>query len=428
MTMLKRPQTRQLLIQVGIALILAIVARIAWNEWYLPSRPIAQVGAQTISQREYQALVEVDLVQRMLSIQNRINRYEEMLAAPDATKQSADGAALEQDRQDALQFRTTLVQDLTQSTSSQADSSLIEQWINQEIVLQGAARENISVSKEEIAAEVARFFTAVEEDDHHHGQDEHDADHSEDLHDTEAITDTHHSQDEHDADHSEDLHDTEAITDTHHSQDEHAEEAASVDPAQAEAMIGEGYTQLMSILKDEYGVTVGVSQAALSDYLNRIKQAELLSERVAEKLTPDDQTPQTLQVHGQYLLITPALSSSATTNSQAAAKAKVEALYQQIKDGADFVQIARQHSANPEEIVEPGWTSPDSLWPSLKEAVLNQPLGEVGPPVETPSGWYLVKILERAERRDIEMLQKIRGQRFQAWTDQQRTELEAKRF
>jgi hypothetical protein len=406
MNKLKQSRTRQLLLEIGIALIIAVVARFAWNQWSLSSRPLAQVGTQTLSQRQYRALAEVDLVHQMLYIQNRVDHYEEELAAQNG-KQQNDAASLEQNHQEVLQFRDGVARSLKELADGRIDSLLIDQWIDQEIVLQGAAREQISVSQAEIAAGVGSIFSAPVEEEHHHGEDEHADEHAE----------AGHSEDEH----GEEAHASEAITET-----EQSEAAPAADPAAAETLLADSYTKLKDVLNNEYGIAIGVSQATFADYVKRSKQVELLSERVAETLTPDDQVPVGLQVNGQYLLVTPSITDTGTSNPQAAAKAKAEALYQQVKNGADFLKLALEHSANPEEVVEPGWSSPDSLWPSLKEAVLSQPIGEVSPPVETPSGWYLVKILEREERRDIEKLKATRSQRYQQWKERQRAELGVK--
>jgi parvulin-like peptidyl-prolyl isomerase len=73
-------------------------------------------------------------------------------------------------------------------------------------------------------------------------------------------------------------------------------------------------------------------------------------------------------------------------------------------------------------------SSSDALWPTLREAALTVPLGAVGQPVQTPSGWYIVKVLERAARADRQQLEEERSNRLQQWSEQQREALGVKRF
>ncbi|HEY0602729.1 MAG TPA: peptidylprolyl isomerase [Herpetosiphonaceae bacterium] len=386
---MKQSRTRQLVIEIGIALILAVVARVAWDQWYLPSRPVAQVGAQTIKRGEYQELAAIDLAQQLAYIQSEINRYEQMTATQSTADPNAAATLFGQDQQQALELRDAVVQDLKALQSGRVDPGLIDHWMNQEVILQGAAREQITVSDAEIDAALVTSLSTPDEETHHHGE------------------------------------------------EEAAEDAPAVDPATAQAILDGTYDELTRLLKADYGVTVGFSQEAFTGYVRRQQRVELLSERLERKLMPDDQAPLSLQVNANYLLLmTPTLTTtdaiSGTTMPEtpgsAAIKAQADELYRQIKDGADFLTLAHEHSANPEEVVEPGWSTPETLWPPLKAAVLTQQPGEVGPPVRTPTGWYLVKVLERAERPDQKQLAELRAKRFAEWSDQQRATLGVKRF
>lgn len=415
MAMFKQSRARQLVIEIGIALILAVVARVAWNQFYVPTRPVVQVGEQTINRREYQELVEIDLAQQLAYIQNGINRYEQMLGTEGANNQSAAATIFGQDHQEALQLREQVVQDLKTVKSGQVDTGLIDYWASQEVILQGAARENIAVSDEEVAAALVKSFTEPAEDEHAHGH----------SHGEEASEEPAHDPD----------HGAETAEEHGHDEAEHSEEATAADPAAAQTILTDAYTGLTRLLKDDYGVTVGFSQESFENYIKRQQRVGLLSKRLEQKLMPDDQAPTSLQVHGQYLLLltpTPTLTNTDSVTGTATLddpiKAEADALYQQAKDGADFLTLAKEHSVNPEETVDPGWTVPDSFWPPLKEAVLTQPLGEVGPPIKTPSGWYIVKMLERAERPDKQKLEQERTKRFQEWDAQQRSALGIKRF
>lgn len=389
MTFLKQSRARQLVIEIGIALILAVVARFAWDQWYLPNRPVAQVGTQTIKRGEYQELVAIDLAQQLAYIQSEINRYEQMAATQSTADSSAAATLFGQDHQQALELRDAVVQDLKALQSGRVDTGLIDHWMNQEIILQGAAREQVTVSDAEIDAALVTSLRAPDEEAHQHGE------------------------------------------------EEAAEDTPAADPAAAQEILAGTYSELTHLLKADYGVTIGVSQEAFAGYIRQQQRVKLLSERLEHKLMPDEQAPLSLQVNANYLLLmTPTLTSTEAisgttapaTPESAAVKARADELYRQLEDGADFLTLAHEHSANPEEVVAPGWSSPETLWQPLKQAVLTQPLGEVGPPVQTPTGWYIVKVLERAERPDKQQLADLRATRFAAWSDQQRAALGVKRF
>jgi parvulin-like peptidyl-prolyl isomerase len=394
MTTTKQSRTRRIVIEVGIAILLAVVARVIWNQVYIPSRPVAQVGTQTIDRRAYQRLSELDLAQQFVFVQQAINRQQQTGAQPNLMPSSP----FAQDPQETLQLRDTIAAEL-RNTKSRADTGLIDHWIDQEVILQGAAKEGVAVSDQEINAALIRSFTSP------------DGGHA---HEEEALEDE---------------------TATAQSEAAPEQTALAVD---APTLLADSYNELVRVLQAEYGLNVGFSQAEFAAHVLRQQRVELLNERLEEKLLPASQTPKSLQVHAYFLLLpvqssatsTEVVTSSAEFDDAAFAEAKIKAdeLYRQLKQGADFVTLANQYTPSPEETVDPGWSVPDALWPSLREAVLNQPLGEVGQPVKTPSGWYIAKVLERAERPDRQKLEEERGKLLQAWNEQQRQALGVKQF
>ena len=398
MTTTKQSRTRRIVIEVGIAILLAVVARVIWAQVYIPSRPVAQVGAQTIDRRAYQRLSELDLAQQFVFVQQAINRQQQTEAQLDLMPSSP----FAQDPQETLQLRDTIAAELRNSTS-RLDSGLIDHWIDQEVILQGTAKEGVTVSEQQVNAALIKSFTAPD---------------SGHAHEEEAL---------------EDEHETELAT----AQSSPApEQTAGSDDAPT--LLADSYNELVRVLQAEYGINVGFSQAEFAAHVQRQQRVELLSERLEEKLLPAAQTPKSLQVYAYFLLL-PVQSSATSTEvvtdtpalddaAFAEAKIKADELYQQLKQGADFVTLANQYTPDSEETVDPGWIVPDALWPSLREAVLNQPLGEIGQPVRTPSGWYIAKVLERAERPDRQKLEEERAKLLQEWNEQQHRALGVKRF
>jgi hypothetical protein len=400
MTTTQQSRTRRIVIEVGIAILLAVGAFVLWNQVYLPSRPVAQVGAQTITQRTYRQLAELDLAQQFAFVQQVINRQSQTGAQPGANSDVMPSSPFGQDPQETLQVREAIVAGLRNIKSGRFDTGLIDHWISQEVILQGAAKEGLTVGEEQVNTALIQSFTAP------------DSGHS---HAEEAL-------DEHE---------------TTTAERNVAPEQTAV-PGDAPTLLSNAYNDLVRVLQTEYNLSVDISQAEFAAYVQRQQRVKLLSERLEEKLVPAAEAPRSLQVHAYYLLLpvqSAATSIDVVTDTTAldnqafaAAKHKADELYQQLKQGADFVTLAKQFTPSPEATVDPGWMAADALWPTVREAALTVPLGAVGQPVQTPSGWYIVKVLERAARADRQQLEEERGNRLQQWSEQQREALGVKRF
>jgi peptidyl-prolyl cis-trans isomerase C len=74
-------------------------------------------------------------------------------------------------------------------------------------------------------------------------------------------------------------------------------------------------------------------------------------------------------------------------------------LKQQIEDGADFAEIARQHSNCPSgrQGGDLGEFSPGQMVREFDDVVFNQDLGKVHGPVKTQFGFHLIEITARGE-------------------------------
>lgn len=79
------------------------------------------------------------------------------------------------------------------------------------------------------------------------------------------------------------------------------------------------------------------------------------------------------------------------------ARARLEALAEEVSMGADFAELARAHSEGPDAgdggLV--GWVTRGELVPALEEVVFNLEPGTVSEPVETEFGYHLLLIEER---------------------------------
>ncbi len=88
---------------------------------------------------------------------------------------------------------------------------------------------------------------------------------------------------------------------------------------------------------------------------------------------------------------------------KATARARAEQLLEQVRKGADFAQLAREHSEDRDSgarggelgLLSPGGTNS----PEFEQAVFSLKAGEVSGIVETAFGYEIIKVDQRSERR-----------------------------
>jgi peptidyl-prolyl cis-trans isomerase C len=76
-----------------------------------------------------------------------------------------------------------------------------------------------------------------------------------------------------------------------------------------------------------------------------------------------------------------------------------ESLKVQIQDGADFADVAREHSSCPssQEGGALGEFSPGQMVPEFDEVVFSGEVNQVHGPVKTQFGYHLIEITDRTE-------------------------------
>lgn len=74
-------------------------------------------------------------------------------------------------------------------------------------------------------------------------------------------------------------------------------------------------------------------------------------------------------------------------------------LKQQIADGADFADIAREHSSCPSRAKggDLGSFGPGMMVPEFDTVVFNEAVGVVHGPVQTQFGYHLLEVTERTD-------------------------------
>ncbi|HEY5717677.1 MAG TPA: peptidylprolyl isomerase [Motiliproteus sp.] len=90
------------------------------------------------------------------------------------------------------------------------------------------------------------------------------------------------------------------------------------------------------------------------------------------------------------------------------AKALIEDLYQRIRNGEPFDELAKRYSDDPGSGSEGGslgWATPGQMVPSFETTMSNTAVGELSQPFESPFGWHILEVLER---RDQDFGERIR--------------------
>ena len=112
-----------------------------------------------------------------------------------------------------------------------------------------------------------------------------------------------------------------------------------------------------------------------------------LSEKRGDVVKFEDQT-----------LVRHILIQSSEIRSENQTKELINEIHQELIDGEDFKQLARQHSEDPGSKMEGGelgWSSPDSFDPAF-EAVMNSVgIGEMSKPFQSSFGWHILEVLDR---------------------------------
>lgn len=80
-------------------------------------------------------------------------------------------------------------------------------------------------------------------------------------------------------------------------------------------------------------------------------------------------------------------------------EAKCEALKKDIEGGADFADVAKQHSTCPSSARggDLGEFGPGQMVREFDEVVFSAPVGEVQGPVKTQFGYHLVEVTQRTD-------------------------------
>ena len=180
-------------------------------------------------------------------------------------------------------------------------------------------------------------------------------------------------------------------------------------------------------------------EEAKEQYRQGLSRRKLLEARWAGKVDVNDADAQVYydrnirqfeipeQVRASHILTKPQIldPNSDPNLAKVAARAKAENLLAQIKDGADFAELAKAHSADRATAPRGGdldfFTRERMVKPFADAAFAMQP-GEVSDIVETQYGYHIIKVTERKEAT-VRPFEEVKAAIVQHLTTQKRTEI-----
>lgn len=129
------------------------------------------------------------------------------------------------------------------------------------------------------------------------------------------------------------------------------------------------------------------------------------------------------------------LLTANAVRSDIATKAAAEQLRRELDDGADFAQLARQHSDDPGSANQGGdlgWQPKGSFTAEFESRLADMAEGEIRGPFRTPFGWHIVQLHERRTRDDSQAQKRSRaraaltqrkiGEEYELWLRRLRDE------
>ncbi len=108
------------------------------------------------------------------------------------------------------------------------------------------------------------------------------------------------------------------------------------------------------------------------------------------------------QTHARHILLKPS-----AILSDAEAQKKLLVLRQQILDGADFAELAKQNSEDIGSMLsggDLGWANPGQFVPAFEAAMAETKIGDISMPFRSQFGWHILQV---QERRDEDMTEAV---------------------
>lgn len=160
-----------------------------------------------------------------------------------------------------------------------------------------------------------------------------------------------------------------------------------------------GRKDFSEILSKYYGLTI-------EEFKNKIYKPRMLREKLTEKINSEEE-------------------------ATGASKKRADEVYNQIKSGGDFAQIAKENSGDQATAAnggDLGFFGKGKMVPEFEEAAFKLGIGDISEPVRTVYGYHIIKVTEKKgdEIKASHILIKVRD--FNEWLAEKKEELKKKKY
>jgi peptidyl-prolyl cis-trans isomerase SurA len=124
----------------------------------------------------------------------------------------------------------------------------------------------------------------------------------------------------------------------------------------------------------------------------------------------DEQRHTVQQTLARHILIRP---NEVVSNAEA--RQRITRLYERIRAGADFGQLARASSDDTASAVEGGslgWVNPGVMVPEFEEQMNKLQPGEISAPFESQFGWHIVQVMARRQHDDTQQYERMQARQL----------------
>lgn len=101
------------------------------------------------------------------------------------------------------------------------------------------------------------------------------------------------------------------------------------------------------------------------------------------------------------------LGQKATAEEQENAKVRIDSIYQALKKGADFAEMARKYSQDPGSAANGGllpWIGPNQTLKEFEDKAYALKVGQMSEPVLSPAGYHIILMKERKQLEPFDSL------------------------
>lgn len=169
---------------------------------------------------------------------------------------------------------------------------------------------------------------------------------------------------------------------------------------------------------NQYKASMARQQFMETQWAGKIDVNDAAVQAYYDENTKEFETPE--QAQASHILIKPAADPNDPNEAKAAAKTKAEQLLAQLKDGADFAELAQANSDCPSAAKggDLGLFGRSQMVKPFEEAAFSLQPGEMSDLVETQFGYHIIKVTDRKEARTrpfeeakVEIFEKLTNQK-----------------